>query len=280
MLRSNNRTGVLNWLSVLTILVIGCGDSPAPVSAAPKGRVVRVALYRVLHPRALSDCEVDEALAWARERVKEAGHDFVVERRVDVPAWELTVDGNLVSPVAPEQQLARLIVAKEWLRRHGEIKKYRMHYFLYPPIEYENGQLGFGGYSFGICTLEDGGIAFGQAGAWSGHYPPRPRIGASGMILAHEAVLGHGCGMKHKDLEAGYPPNIMDHSAGRFVDTHDLRYLPVSMEEADSCLGVVRTKFIKRCLKKKKKKRCRVLYLRKVPVILRSGELNEFPVFN
>ena len=265
------RLWLLSWL-----LFVGCGAQP--VAAAPKGRVVSVKLYRVMHPAALSDCQIEEAISWARTRIEEAGYGLQVEGVVDVPAWELSHAGVSVSATDPEHQLLRLYAAREWLEKRKELKKWRMHYFLYPPIEYENGQRGFGGYSFGFCTIAGGGVAFGQAGAWSTHQPPRPRIDASGMIFAHEAVLGHGCGMRHADVEAGFVPNIMDSAAGRFVDSHDLRYSSSSVAEAVACLGAVRVRFMEKCTKKRKKRACRKRFQKRLPV-LRSGGTNEFPIF-
>lgn len=234
-----NPFGFVRWLiraqslaaCVIAAILTGCGNGGRPAFA---GNYVTVRLYVVIDPAAITPDEARTAWTYAQERFDRAG---IAVRAV-----------SLEGVIMPEgdwryllkDQYRRLWEAQKYLRRNGLDTPWELHYFFYPPI-IDGGKKLFGGLAQGVCDFARGGVAIGQAGAWSSHTPPLPRLDASGMIADHEC--GHLLGCEHYDDQ----PNIMHYAAGMYIDGDPLWFLPVSIEQMKWCMGVSKTRSIKQC---------------------------------
>jgi len=240
----------MSKLSLVFCVFLACNSSPQP---AYPDTTIRLKIYNVIGTDSLTEAEVYQAVDWAESKVSAAGY------HIQVIAYKELSSGNVDSRLLYDLQYqdARVVFAQTYLSVTRDREPWIAHYFIWPPIQHDGLKL-FGGMSNGVCSLSSGALAMGQGGAWSSHTPPRPRIDASGMIIAHEVILGHGAGgMNHHSIEDGYLPNIMDQAAGRFVDSNpELSYLPESIAEADSCLGRVRSNWIRRCKSVRQKRHC------------------------
>lgn len=250
---------------IALLLLSACGSGPQPAFA---GDYVAVHLYLVRDSEGLTECQAVQAWEYARIKFADVGIklQIVSFREVtDLPEGEWRY--------ALKDQYLRLWESQKWLRRNKLDTPWEIHYFFYPPI-FEGGAKLFGGIAQSVCDFARGGVAVGQAGAWSSHDVPLSRLDASGMICAHE--ICHLLGCEHKDAPTlgNWPINIMDSAAGRFIDAFPMVFLPVSVTEMRGCMGYQKSRALKACRRKvgAAKRRCKNRIKRKAPV-LRSGSV-------
>lgn len=246
---------------ILLIVLLGCGGQPEAFA----GDFVTVRLYVVIDPAAITPDQARTAWAYAQQRFDRAG----------IAVKAVSLEG-VIMPEGDwryllKDQYRRLWEAQKWLRRNGLDTPWELHYFFYPPI-IDGGKKLFGGLAQGVCDFARGGVAIGQAGAWSSHEPPLPRLDASGMIANHEC--GHLLGCEHHD-EIG----IMHPAAGMYIDGVPLWFLPVSILQMRGCLDVSRARSIKQCRnefkgKPFKRRRCVQKVRRKAPSLRSNGAVD------
>jgi hypothetical protein len=247
---------------------------------------VPVHLYLVITERSLSRCQALEAWGYAQSRFDAAGIPVKLASLTEVQHEEVGFVDTLGAD--GHAQALRMFESQKYLARHGGIPNWEVSHFIYPPMECSPGWDCWGGVSQRICGISGGGFSLGQGGPWSSHTPPRNRIPASGMVMAHE--IAHSLGAYHQSgADVGdsrnFPPNIMDLAAGRFIDTVPLWFLPLAISDMEYCLGISAMNATGRCLKKFKGPRNRIKrrscikrVKRKAPV-LRSGGVVDGPEF-
>jgi len=200
-------------------------------------RTINLNLVNVVGPDSLNQEEALEVVAWAQSFF----------------AQDLWIKLELVSYQEYRVQDFPQINLVDLLERAGRFIELKTHaeligckasgyscYYMLPPLRDGDGVLYYGGLGDYGCI--DAPFAYGQAGRLSSHAPPRDRIYASGLILAHE--VSHGLDASH--VPKGFydselvPPNIMDTYVGHYSDDYrgELHFIEPSATEISSCMGI------------------------------------------
>lgn len=161
-------------------------------------------------------------------------------------------------------QRQRLNWCAAYVKDNFELKPWRLHFCIFPPMFGPDGKKLFGGIAY-----KPGNVAIGQCSATSSHTPPRDRLPGCYIVIAHET--GHNNDMSHLDAEqvcdgdrcwGGWGAQLLDPGAGRFTDSHGYA-LPFhstsAMEMRDYWRAGERgiTKRLRKCKTRRCKKRKR-----------------------
>lgn len=192
----------------------------SPVFAAP----IQLWVVSVDGEHQMTDSEKMQMIDLVTEQFRSIGVDLRFKRyykQVEIAPELATLD----------KRLDRLYWWGRWAKRRGMLRRNRIVYFLFPPVN-DGEKLWITGYARGHCTIRknDVGFAYSAAINQSGEGEPWFLHSAQAMIQEISALLG-----AHADNSE--PPTATHNGALYYVDQFGL--LPwsnKSLEEIQGCL--------------------------------------------
>lgn len=204
------------FCGIIASFFVGCGGA----EAAPPPRAVEVFVHNCTN---MTGPETVKSWNWAAARYNNVGFRPIWHYDESCPNFTHVEDWNYAGKRLEE---ARNDARKKYGCQNGRVDAY-----LLPPLRDSSGSPLFGGLAYQRCTRRTCGVGLAHIGRtrWNG----ADAAAVSGLVQAHE--LGHaGYNMSHVDLNPPIP-NVMHSAAGQFIDSYDLQFHWLSVDDAVRC---------------------------------------------